>query len=87
MYSSVERTPGRTPFGDDDLCGLVLLLDSPPTDHNNPAGFQGAGKDEINTPCNPKLSGCVLHKWAPNAKQKRQNSNGRNPIAALAAAP
>lgn len=57
------------------------------TDHNNPAGFQGAGKDGINTPCNPKLNGCVLRKWAPSAKQKTQNSNGRNPIVALAAPP
>lgn len=74
------------------LAGRRLLWISsdagqPTTDHNNPAGFQGAGKDGINTPCNPKPNGCVLHKWAPNAKQKTQNSNGRNPIVALASPP
>lgn len=38
-------------------------------------------------PCNPNLNGCVLHKWAPNVKQKRQKSNGHNLIVALAAPP
>lgn len=74
-------------FGDDDLCGLVLLPDSPLQTIIIRLDFREPEKTEKNTPCNLKLNGCVLHKWAPNAKQKTQNSNGRNPIVALAAPP
>lgn len=90
IYNNIQeealQTEGRNEHTWWDVCRrrrslrISSVAGQPPTDHNNPAGFQRAGKGRINMPCNPNLNGCVLHKWAPNVKQKTQKSNGHNLI-------